>query len=108
MAETFKAGVQRQAANPLVDRLAALEANEQADAAEEGLAVPEPQVIEEQRGLGEPAFGSVEATEIAQLQRKIKALTKKPKFQAPLIARIAEIRAAVAAAAAAAAEQGAQ
>jgi hypothetical protein len=98
----LKARIQRQVANPLLGRLAALEANEQGNAAP--VAVAEAQVVEEDIGLGDPAFGSPEAAEIAMLQRKIKALTKKPKFQAPLIERIAEIRAAVAAAA----EQGAQ
>ena len=90
MAETFKSKLQRQVANPLVDRLAALEAAEQGSAKAE--AVVEPQVIEEQRGLGEAAFNSVEAAEIAMLQRKIKAL-KNPKFHGPLIERIAVIRA---------------
>ncbi len=90
MAETFKSKLQQQVANPLTDRLAALEAAEQGSA--EVAAVAEPQVIEEQRGLGEAAFNSVEAAEIAMLQRKIKAL-KNPKFHGPLIERIAVIRA---------------
>ena len=104
MAETFKSKLQRQVANPLVDRLAALEAAEQGSAEVE--AAVEPQVIEEQRGLGEAAFNSVEAAEIAMLQRKIKALKGKPKFQAPLIERLAVIGAE--AEARIAAEQGAQ
>ena len=68
----------------------AFDAAEQASAEVE--AAVEPQVVEEQRGLGEAAFNSVEAAEIAMLQRKIKAL-KNPKFHGPLIERIAVIRA---------------
>ena len=74
------------------DRIAALDAAEQSSAAVE--AVVEPQVVKEQIGIGEPAHDSVEAAELAQLLRKIKALKGKPKIQAPLIERVAGIRAA--------------
>ena len=104
MAETFKSKLQQQVANPLTDRLAALEAAEQGSAEVE--AVVEPQVIKEQIGLGEAAFDSVAAAEAAQIMRKIKALKGKPKFQAPLIERLAVLRAE--AEARVAAEQGAQ
>lgn len=94
MAESFKEGIQRRSANPLTDRLAALEAAEQGSA--EVAAVAEPQVVEEQIGLGQAAFNSVEAAEIAMLQRKLKQL-KNPKFHGPLLDRIAVIQAEAAA-----------
>jgi len=100
MAETFKQGIQRQVANPLEDRLAALEAAEQGGTAP--IAVEEPQVVEEDIGLGVPAHGSVEEAEINMIRNKLKQL-KNPKFHAPLLKRIAEIQAQVAAANAAAA-----
>ena len=87
------------------DRIAALDAAEQAEVeAVDPIEVAAP--VEEDIGLGVPAFNSVEAAKAAQIMRKIKALKGKPKFQAPLIEQLAALRAA--AAARLAAEQGAQ
>ena len=87
------------------DQIAALDAAEQGTGAAPA-AVAAPQVVEEKIGLGEAAFDSVAAAEAAQIMRKIKALKGKPKAQAPLIERLAVLRAE--AAARLAAEQGAQ
>ena len=81
------------------DRIAALDAAEQGSA--KVAAAVEPRVIEEQRGLGEPAFSSVESAQIAMKVAKIKALKGKPKLQAKLALEIKAIQDAAAARAAA-------
>ena len=95
---SLKEQIQGQVANPLVDRLAELEANEQGTAAP--VTVEEPQVVEEKIGLGKPAFNSVDAAKIAMLERKRKAV-KDSKLKALLTAQIKVIEDAAAAAAAA-------
>ncbi len=92
---TVKERLRAATENPLTDRLAALEANEQGGGAAP-VAVAEPQVIEEDIGVGEAAFSSVEAAEINMLRNKIQAL-KNPKFHGPLLERIETIQAEAAA-----------